>query len=245
MEKVSITVITYNEEKSIERCLNSLTWADEIVVLDSFSTDQTVTLCRKYTPHVYQEPWQGYGKQKNLCAARASHRWVLNVDADEVVSPECAGEIRRELEKGPDFPLYSFPRKNFFGGRWVRYGGWYPDRISRLYDKTRVSFSEPPVHEKLVPDTRMGRLQGPLLHYSYQGMDDYIARQNHYSTLYSRNLLQSGRRVTWADLYVRPPAAFLKIYLVKQGFREGFLGVFLAFSAAFYTFLKYAKARSV
>lgn len=244
MEKISVTIITLNEEKSIERCLKSLHWADEIVVLDSFSSDRTVEICRRYTPHVYQEKWNGYGKQKNICASKTSHRWVLNLDADEEVASECANEIREVLKKGPAHALYSFPRKNYFGGRWVRYAGWYPDRIARLYDKTRVAFSEPLVHEKLLPDEDKGDLQHPLSHYSYLGMEDYVARQNRYSTLHAQDRLDKGRGcASIFDICVRPPLAFLKCYILQQGFREGFLGVFLAVSTAFYTFLKYAKTR--
>ena len=158
MQKLSAVIITFNEEKNIERCLKSLQWADEIVVLDSFSTDRTVEICRQYTEKVFQEKWQGYGKQKNLCADRTSHRWVLNIDADEVVSPECAKAIQEKLAKDPRHPLYQFPRKNFFGNRWVRFGGWYPDKISRLYDKTKISFKESSVHEKLQPDSQHRQL---------------------------------------------------------------------------------------
>lgn len=245
MQKISITIITHNEEKNIERCLDSLKWADEIVVVDSFSDDRTVEICRRYTDRVYQEKWSNFGRQKNLCAAKASHRWVLNLDADEAVSPECASEIRRELEVGPSCPVYSLPRKNYFGRRWVRHAGWYPDRIARFYDKTRVSFTEPFVHEKLSPADEMGEFHHPLLHYSYAGMEDYIARQNRYSTLVAREKAEQGRVATCADLCLRPLWAFMKSYVFQQGFREGFLGLFLAVATAFYTFLKYAKTRSV
>lgn len=245
MEKISVTVITLNEEKIIERCLKSLQWADEILVLDSFSSDRTVELCRKYTDKVFQEKWQGYGKQKNLCAARSSHRWVLNIDADEVVSPECAKAIQQELEMGSGHPLYQFPRKNFFGSRWVRFGGWYPDKISRLYDKTRVSFTESRVHEKLNPDDDSGLIGEPLLHYSYEGLADYIDRLNRYSTLFAEEKGQSGWTAGLGHLYLRPPLTFFKNFILRQGFREGFLGMFLALSAAFYTYLKYAKTRKI
>jgi glycosyltransferase involved in cell wall biosynthesis len=245
MKKVSVTIITYNEEANIVRCLESLSWADEIVVLDSFSTDRTPELCRKHTSKVYQEPWQGYGRQKNLCADKASHRWILNVDADEVVTAESAREILEELARGPRRSLYALPRKNFFGDRWVRFGGWYPDMILRLYDKSRVRFSELPVHERLTPDADAGCFNAPLLHYSYQGMEDYVARQNRYSSLYAQDLVRQGERATWPDLLFRPPLSFVKNFVIKQGFREGFLGLFLAVVGAFYTFMKYAKTRSV
>ncbi|MCH8312346.1 MAG: glycosyltransferase family 2 protein [Nitrospinae bacterium] len=245
MEKISVTVITLNEEKNIERCLKSLQWADEIVVLDSFSSDRTVEICRNYTEKVFQEKWQGYGKQKNLCASRTSQRWVLNIDADEVVSPECAKAIQQELKNGPRHPLYQFPRKNFFGHRWVRFGGWYPDKISRLYDKTKISFKESRVHEKLNPDDDSGFIGEPLLHYSYDGLADYMDRLNRYSTLFAEEKSQSGWTAGWAHLYLRPPLTFFNNFIFRQGFREGFLGMFLALSAAFYTYLKYAKTRKI
>ncbi len=245
MENISVTIITFNEEKNIERCLESLQWADEIVVLDSFSNDRTVEICRKYTEKVFQKKWQGYGKQKNLCADRTSHRWVLNIDADEVVSPECALAIQRELKNGPRHPLYQFPRKNFFGKHWVRFGGWYPDKIFRLYDKTQVSFKESQVHEKLEPDNDSGLIGEPLLHYSYDGLADYMERLNRYSTLFAEEKVEKGWTAGWAHLYLRPPLTFFKNFILRQGFREGFLGMFLALSAAFYTYLKYAKTRKL
>jgi glycosyltransferase involved in cell wall biosynthesis len=245
MEKISVTIITLNEEKNIERCLQSLRWADEIVVLDTFSSDRTLELCKKFTDKVFQEEWHGYGRQKNLCASLASHRWILNIDADETVSPECAQAIQKQLQNGPERPVYRFPRKNFFGGRWVRFGGWYPDYISRLYDKTRVAFKESPVHEKLEPDDDCGVIPEPLLHHSYQGYEDYIDRQNRYSSIYAEEKVKSGWEAKWTHLYLRPPLTLFKNLIIRQGFREGFLGVFLALSAAFYTYLKYAKTRNL
>jgi glycosyltransferase involved in cell wall biosynthesis len=245
MKKLSVAIITKNEEKNIERCLESVKWADEIIVLDNHSTDRTVEICRKFTDHVFCVDWHGYGKQKNMCADRASHEWVLNIDSDEEISSEGAEEIREVLRGEPKHPVYDFPRKNFFAQRWVRYGGWYPDRISRLYDKTQVRFLDTQVHEKLVPDENVGGLSHPILHYSFTGMEDYIERQNRYSTLYAQEKLSSGFKVTWSHLVLRPPAAFLKNYFIFQGFRDGFLGLFLASAFAFYTFLKYAKTKNI
>ena len=245
MKKLTVTIITKNEEKNIERCLESVKWADEIIVLDSNSTDRTVEICRKFTNHVFCVDWQGYGKQKNLCADRASHDWVLNIDSDEEISTEGAEEIRAILSEEPKHAVYHFPRKNFFAQRWVRYGGWYPDNISRLYDKKRVSFLESLVHEKLVPDENVGVMSQPILHYSFTGMEDYIERQNRYSTLYAREKMSNGFKVTWSHLILRPPAAFFKNYFICQGFRDGFLGLFLALAFSFYTFLKYAKTKNI
>ncbi|MEE3252681.1 MAG: glycosyltransferase family 2 protein, partial [Nitrospinota bacterium] len=141
MEKLSVTIITKNEEKNIGRCLESLKWADEIVVVDTNSADRTKEICRQHTSQVFNEAWHGYGKQKNICAAHAKNNWILNIDSDEVVTLESAEEIQKILNEGPKYPLYHLPRKNFFGDRWVRFGGWYPDRILRLYDKEKIAFS--------------------------------------------------------------------------------------------------------
>jgi len=245
VEKLSITIITYNEEKNIDRCLRSVQWADEIVVLDSFSTDRTVEICQRYGVRVEQETWQGYGKQKNLCAALAKNRWILNLDADEEVSPEGAEEIKALLREKFVHRAYDFPRKNFFGKRWIRYGGWYPDRIIRLYDKLQVRFSEGLVHEKLFPDDDVGSLREPLIHHSFTDMEDYVRRQNRYSTLYALEKSRAGWKAGWTHLCLRPPWMFLKTFFLRQGFREGFLGLFIAAAMAFYTFLKYAKTRSI
>ncbi len=244
MEKLSVTIITKNEEKNIARCLQSVKWADEIVVLDTNSADRTVEICRQFTDKVFCVEWNGYGKQKNLCADRASHNWILNLDSDEEISSEGAEEIQRVLRAGPKHPVYQFPRKNLFAGRWIRHGGWYPDLISRMYDKSRVNFTESLVHEKLVPDENVGSLKHSIIHHSFSGMEDYIDRQNRYSTLYAREKVNKGFRAGWSHLILRPPAAFVKNYLIRQGFRDGFLGLFLALAFAFYTFLKYAKTKS-
>jgi glycosyltransferase involved in cell wall biosynthesis len=243
MQKLSITIITKNEEKNIERCLQSVSWADEIVVVDAHSTDRTVEICRRFTDKVYEEEWQGYGKQKNICAAKTRNDWVLNLDSDEEISSEGAGEIKQVLNGEREYSLYQFPRKNFFAGHWVRYGGWYPDKISRLYDKKKVRFTESQVHEKLVPDNNLGSLKHPIIHYSFTGMEDYVDRQNHYSTLYAEEKVKSGFRAGWSHLTLRPAVSFFKNYIVRQGFRDGFQGFFLALVFAFYTFLKYAKTR--
>jgi (heptosyl)LPS beta-1,4-glucosyltransferase len=245
MKKLSVTIITKNEEKNIKRCLESVKWVDEIIVLDTNSTDRTVEICRQFTDQVFCVDWHGYGKQKNLCSERASHDWILNIDSDEEISPDGAEEIRAVLRGDSKHAVYDFPRKNFFAQRWVRYGGWYPDRISRLYDKTRVSFLESLVHEKLVPDENVGALHHPILHYSFTGMEDYVERQNRYSSLYAQEKMKNGFKVTWSHLVLRPPAKFFKNYIIFQGFRDGFLGLFLAASLAFYTFLKYAKTKKV
>lgn len=244
MEKLSVTIITKNEEENIGRCLDSLNWADEIVVVDTDSSDRTVEICRQYTDKVFSKTWHGYGKQKNICAEHAKNRWILNVDADEVVTPESAEEIQKVLKEGPLHSVYHLPRKNYLGDYWVRFGGWYPDRILRFYDKEKVSFSEVQVHERLTPDENAGALKNALIHYSYRDREDYIQRQDRYSTLYAQEKMAKGFRANWSHLYLRPPFTFFKNYVLKQGIRDGSLGLFLAMSSAVYTHQKYAKTLS-
>ena len=245
MNKLSVIIITKNEEKNIRRCLESIRWADEIIVVDTFSNDNTVAICREFTDKVFQKNWSGYGPQKNFCASKAKNRWVLNVDADETISLQCAAAVQKLLLNEPKFSLYRFPRKNFIADRWVRYAGWYPDLISRLYDKNRVSFSESMVHERLMPDENAGVINHPISHYSFDGLEDYVERQNRYSSVYAEEKKQLDWEANWTHLYLRPVWAFIKTYFIKQGFREGFLGMFLALAIMFYTYLKYAKTRSV
>tara|TARA_Y100000590_G_scaffold77643_1_gene86087 strand:- start:647 stop:1384 length:738 start_codon:yes stop_codon:yes gene_type:complete len=243
MKNLSVTIITKNEEKNIGRCLESLKWADETVVVDTESSDRTVEICQQYTGRIFNESWHGYGKQKNICAGHAKNRWVLNVDADEVVTPELAEEILSILKNGPKYPVYHLPRKNYFGDRWVRFGGWYPDRILRLYDKEKVAFSEVQVHEKLTPDENVGSLKNPLIHYSYCNREDYVQRQERYSILYAQEKIANGFHPNWSHLYLRPPLTFLKKFVLKMGFMEGSLGFFLAKGSAVYTYQKYAKTQ--
>jgi glycosyltransferase involved in cell wall biosynthesis len=241
MTKLSVTIITYNEEKNIRECLDSVRWADEIVVLDSHSTDRTEGICKEYTDKIFQNEWLGYGRQKNLCAERAENDWIFNVDADEVVTPELKAELMEFLSSSPPFSAYLMPRRNYFGDRWIRYGGWYPDYIVRVYNKRKARFNHSDVHESVQVSDRPGILRGTIKHYTYNNLRDYISRQNRYSSLSAEDMAREGRGVYWYDLSLRPIFAFIKIYVLRMGFREGGLGFILSIGHSFYTFLKYAK----
>jgi (heptosyl)LPS beta-1,4-glucosyltransferase len=238
--KITATVITLNEEGSIAECLASLYFADEIVVLDSGSSDRTEELCRQY-PKVrfFHQDWLGYGRQKNRAAELASHDWILNLDADERISPE----LRQSIETA-DLAACSaarMARENYFGDRWVRHCGWYPDYTVRLYDRRVCSFSEREVHESLVHDGRTVTLAGNLRHFTYAGISDYLRRMDRYSDLAARELYNSSKRCGTLAFLVKPPATFLKMYVLRLGFLEGRLGLVLSLLYAYYTFCKYAK----
>src|SRR3972149_2477638 len=227
MQKVSATIITLNEEKNIRACLESVKWADEILVSDSGSNDKTVEICKEYDARVFFDAWLGFGKQKNLIAGRAKNNWILNIDADERITPDLKKEIELVLNGG-DCEGYNIPRKNFFGNRWIKYCGWYPDYNLRLYRKDRGSFSERDVHEAVKIDGKVGYLNAPLVHYTYRDISDYLKRMDRYSTLAAEEMLKNGRKVSYLSILSRPIATFLKMFFLQKGFLEGYRGLILS-----------------
>jgi len=240
-EKLSVTVITLNEENEIGDCLESVSWADEIVVVDSGSSDRTVEIAKKFTDKVVYHPWAGYAAQKNWAMEQASHPWILSLDADERVSPELREEIERLLESSPRSVGYRVPRKNFFLGRWIRHGGWSPDYVLRLFRRDSGRFAERKVHESVTVQGEIGMLQSPLAHYTYRSMADYFQRMDRYSTLAAEEMFEAGKRANFIDLLLRPCGTFLKMFLLRQGFRDGMDGFLLGRLYSIYTFAKYAK----
>lgn len=240
-EKLSVVIITFNEEGEIGACLESVAWADEIVVVDSGSADRTAEIAKRFTGRVIHHPWEGYARQKNWAVAQATHEWVLSLDADERVPPALKEEIREALGSSSGCAGYLIPRKNFFLGRWIRHGGWYPDRVLRLFRRKEGRFVDRRVHESVSVDGRVGLLQTPLEHYTYRSMEAYFQRMDRYATLAAEEMFDKGKRTGWADLIVRPSATFLKMYLLRGGFLDGRDGFLLARLYSIYTFSKYAK----
>jgi glycosyltransferase involved in cell wall biosynthesis len=238
--RLSVTVITWNEEERLRRALDSVTWADEIVVVDANSDDKTVAIAREFTDHVVVRPWEGFARQKNFALARATGDWVLSLDADEEVSPELADEIRRVLMT-PTADGYAVPRRNIFWGAWVRHGLLYPDWQLRLFRRDRGRFVERQVHESVEVDGRVGRLTGALIHRSYRDVADFIARANRYTTLAAEEWIRSGRSIRLSDLVLRPAGRFLSMYVVHRGFLDGWRGFLLATLYAYYVFVRSAK----
>jgi glycosyltransferase involved in cell wall biosynthesis len=237
---LSVTVICLNEAAEIAACLESVRWADEIVVCDSGSTDGTPEICRAYTDKFFTDPWRGFSAHKNLALERATHAWVLSLDADERVTPELAREIQSVLE-APQADGYTVPRRNYFVGRWVRHGGWYPDRTLRLFRRGKGRFPPRAVHEAVQVEGAVGHLQNPLEHFTYRSLSAYLQRMERYSTLAADELWQEGRRARVTDLSLRPLITFLRMYLYQAGFRDGTPGLILAGLYAAQTLAKYAK----
>jgi glycosyltransferase involved in cell wall biosynthesis len=239
--KVSVVIVTLNEEAEIEPCLESVSWADEVIVVDAFSSDRTVEIARKYTDKVILRNWAGYADQKNWAVGQSRYDWVLSLDADERITLQLRDEISKILKSGPSCSGYYIPRKNFFLGRWIRHGGWFPDYTLRLFEKKMGRFGDRAVHESVRVNGATKRLTNPIEHYTYRSLASYHARASRYSALAAYEMREQGKRFHLMDLCLRPVWTFLRMYLIRQGFRDGSDGLILAVFYGYYTFLKYAK----
>jgi glycosyltransferase involved in cell wall biosynthesis len=240
--KISATIITLNEEENIAAALESLAWADEIIVVDSESTDRTVEIARRYTERVVIQKWLGYAAQKNFASGQASHDWIFNLDADERLTPELQSQILSLKNAGlSTASAFEMPRRVFYLGRWIRYSGWYPDYKIRLYDRTRGQWQGKYVHESVRVEGQVGRLTGDLLHYTVRSASEHHQRLDRYTTLAAREAYENGRRASPSALFVTPIVTFLKSYILKRGFLDGIQGFAIACFAGHYVFLKNLK----
>lgn len=240
MPPVSVIVITKNAAAHIERALRSVAWADERIVVDCGSDDDTVARARPLATHVESHPWAGYGAQKNHAASLARHDWVLSLDADEAVTDALRGEIaalRPEVERA----AYRMPRVTWYLGAWIRSTDWYPDRAVRLYDRRRARWDDRPVHEALIVEGSIGELAGEIEHRPYADVSEHLTRMNHYTSLSAQHMFVQGRRASAWHFLVHPPAAFLRNYLARGGVRDGVPGLIVSLTGAVYVLLKYVK----
>ena len=241
MPNVSVTIISLNEADHIGAAIDSVSWADEVVVVDAGSTDGTADIARAKGARVSERGWTGWIDQKNHAASLASHDWIFSLDADERVTPELAREIRAVLQSEPLRRGYRVPRVTFHLGRWIRTTDFYPDYQTRLYDRRAGSWHGGIVHESVRVPGGPGYLRGELQHYSFRDIADQIARVNHYSTLAARQMHADGRRATMAHVALHPPAAFLRNYVLRRGFLDGAPGLIISIVNAYGVFLKFAK----
>jgi len=239
--KLSVTVITRNEAADIAEALRSVAWADEIIVVDSESTDQTVPIERQFTDRVVVRPWPGYIAQKNYAAAQAAHDWILSLDADERVTPALAEEIRAVLDAAPAHAAYWIPRVSFHLGRWIRTTDWYPDHQLRLYDRRAAEWAGQYVHESVTVRGSQGRLRHELQHFPYRDIADHLETMDRYTTYAARQMYENGRRAGVLQVAGHPPLAFLRNYVAKRGVRDGMPGLVISAMNAYYVFLKFAK----
>src|SRR5438128_8367241 len=244
MFKLSAYVFTFNEEGKIQGALESLTWADEIVVLDSHSTDRSEQMCQEYTDKVYQCDFVGFGELRNRALELVTHDWVLSLDADERATDELREEIQAELASGPRADAFFVPRKNFFLGRWIRHCGWYPDyRQPQFFNKHRLRYRDDLVHEGFDVTGRVDYLRGHVLQYPFRDLGEYLRKMSRYSTLMAEQMHQRGEKFHTHQLVTHPVFSFFNMYALRQGFLHGMPGLVLSLLYAYYTFGKYAKLR--
>jgi glycosyltransferase involved in cell wall biosynthesis len=240
--RLSVIVITLNEERNIRECLASVSWADELIVVDAESSDSTVAIAREFTSHVFVRKWEGYSGAKAFGVSRASNPWILWLDADERVSEDLAASIQRVISSGSaEPPVHEVSRRAIFLGRWIKHSGWYPGYVSRLFLKERAKFTTAGVHEKLDAEGKPGRLKGDLIHYTDDNLFHYFAKYNTYTSLAAAELQKLGRRASLSGMLFRPPYQFLKMYVIRLGFLDGIHGLILSIASATYVFVKYAK----
>lgn len=238
---VSVNIICRNEEKNIEDCLKSVLWADEIIVVDGESTDKTVEIAKKYTDKVFINKWEGFANQRNFALGKSTGDWVLVLDADERCSPELKEEILSTLSSNNlNFNGFKLPRRNFFLGKWIKYGGWYPGYQFRLFKRECTSVSDRLVHEGYEIEGEIGTMKSDILHYTVQSVSGFMHKVNGYSSLQAEE--KSKRRVVkFRDILFRPLAAFYIQFLIRGGFRDGIHGLMVANFDVITNMLTYMK----
>ncbi len=241
---ISVTIISHNEEPNIAKAIESVRWADEILVVDSRSTDRTVEIARNLGAKVIERDWPGYGQQKNFAQAQATHNWVLSLDADETVSTELAEEIRQEVAwaaaTNKSIKGFKVPRKTWYLGRWILHGGWYPNYLVRLVDRRSARWTEPHVHEELRVSGQVQKLANPLFHYTFKNIRDQVLTNLKYSHQGFRDLEAKGTRPSLLKLCLKPIGKFIETFFLKKGFLDGIPGLIISVNAAHSIFLKYA-----
>lgn len=237
---LSLVVITLNEERNIERCLKSVPFASEVIVVDSFSSDQTAALAQNFGAVVIQEKWRGFGAQKAFAAEKARYDWILSLDADEALSPELQEEIIARFASLDPLTGYRLPRLSYHLGRWIRYGGWYPDYQLRLFNRKHASWTPVALHEK-VQASRTQKFEKPIFHWVFQGVSDQVRTNDKYSSLSAEELFNKGKRFSYLKLIFKPYFKFFEAYLFKRGFLDGLPGFIIAIGASYSLFLKFAK----
>jgi len=243
LNQISAVIICCNEEEKIERALKSVQGiADETIVVDSGSQDQTIEICRRYTDRIYQRHWEGYRRQKQYATDQARNDWVLSLDADEVVSPELYAELSQwRCAVADERAGYHVPRKTHFMGKWIEHTSWYPDWQLRLFRRSAGRWEGGRVHESFKVSGSVGRLQGHLHHYTYSNLSEFLQQLDRFSSLAAADLFDRGVRANLYNLVANPPLVFLKNYILKRGFRDGPQGFVVSILSSASTLFKYLK----
>ncbi len=238
---ISVSIICYNEEKKIKRCLESVKWADEIVVLDSYSNDATLDICREYTDKIHQHKFDGHIEQKNRAIDLCANDWVFCIDADEVVSDELKKSILGIDIKNTKYMGFEIPRHVFYLGKWINHGGWYPDYKIRFFNRTSGRWGGINPHDTVIVNGNVSRLGGDLLHYSYENISAHLSQVDKFTNIMSLEYEKLGKIPSVINLTIRPFFKFIKSYFLKLGFLDGKRGFIIAIIASFYVFMKFVK----
>ncbi|WP_247233775.1 glycosyltransferase family 2 protein [Telluribacter sp. SYSU D00476] len=241
MTPISVVIITYNEAQALPLTLRSVAWADEIIVVDSGSTDATVALAEGMGARVFHRSFDGYGSQKRYAVGQATHDWILSIDADEVVSPELTLEIQQVLRQGPGCQGYRFPISLVYQGRLLRHSGEYNKRFLRLFDRRTGNYTTDNVHEKVVVTGKVGTLSNRIYHYSFENITDHFLKIDRYTTIAAHAMHQRGKRSSRLKAVFRLPLTFLRIYILRLGILDGYEGFLWALYMSVYTMTKYTK----
>ena len=246
---ISAVIICKNEEANIERCLKSLTWVDEVVVYDSGSTDKTLNIAQKMGAKVHQGAWLGFGATKHEATKRASHDWIISIDADEEVPENLKLEIQTKLSTLDAEYVYKIPRLSYYLQRWIKYGGWYPDFQIRLFNRKTHQWNQAAIHEKVEPIKgdieRIAQLDNYLHHYVFKNIEHQVQTNNRYSTLQAQTMFEDGKSFSYFHLFTKPYVKFVECYIVKLGFLDGWAGYVIARNAAYSALLKWLKLQEL
>ncbi len=242
---ISVVVLTKNEEKRITLCLDSVKWANEIIVIDDESTDKTLDIVRMYTDKVFVRKMDIEGKHRNWAYTKAGNSWVLSLDADEIVTPELKEEIVNVLKNAPKENGFTIPRRNYIGDRWVKYGGWYPSPQLKLFRKDKFRYEEVGVHPRAFMDDPCGHLKSDIIHYTYRNFEDFLSKLNKQTTWEAQKWYSQNKPMRFGRFLWRTVDRFMRTYVGRKGYKEGVLGFAIAFYAGLYQFISYLKYQEI
>lgn len=242
---LSVVVLTKNEELRIQECLESVTWANEVIVIDDLSTDKTVEIANKFADKVISKKMQVEGAHRNWAYQQASNKWVLSLDADERVTPELKEEIISTLSKECEFNGFTIPRRNYIGNTWVKHGGWYPSAQLKLFQKDKFKYEEVEVHPRAFMDDPCGHLTKDIIHYSYRNLEDFIAKLNKQTTWEARKWYKANKPMRLGRFIWRTIDRFCRTYIARRGFKDGYLGFTIAYLGGLYQWVSFLKYREI
>jgi len=238
---LSVVIITKNEEANIKECLESVKWTDEIIIVDDNSADRTAQIAQNYTDRIFQKKMDVEGRHRNWAYAQARNNWILSLDADERVTPELKEEIAEVINKPGEFKGFAIPRRNYIGGYWVKFGGWYPSAQLKLFEKQNFRWEEAEVHPRAFLDGAWGKLKNDIIHYSYKNFEDFLNKINKQTTLEAIKWVKDKRRMGKGRALWRTCDRFMRTFFRKKAYKDGFIGFMVSAFAGLYQILSYAK----